>query len=190
MRARLVRCNGPRATVRPRLRLRRLAIGHHWIGPAVQQAAGDAGLALLIGAVGTFAGIVIRAALGAPGVVAGRRGRDGDEAGKDRRAQRQQRQLRLAHDPDSSLHRARYAPCIIRFRRAVLFQINGTKYARKKPCQAAGLQSQGSQDRYSTFRPANSTTFFHFSVSALISSPNASGVCTRGSPPSSTSRLV
>src|SRR6516165_9339623 len=48
----------------------------------------------------------------------------------------------------------------------------------------------GGAGDHSTLRPANSTTFFHLSVSALIISPKPSGEAISGAPPSSTKRWL
>src|SRR3954471_13122917 len=185
----LVRRDGPRPPVRPRLRRRNLAVGKAGIAIAVQQSAGHASLTLFIGAVGAFARIVILTALGTPGIVARRCRRDRREPGEGCRTECQQRQLRLAHDLTPLLTAYDTRHITSGFAKP-LYSNSTARHPEKSPAEPAGLQSRTSQDRYSTFRPANSTTFFHFSVSDLISSPNASGVCARGSPPSSTRRLA
>src|SRR4029078_9701997 len=102
-----------------------------------------------------FAGIIILAALGAPWVVPRRCGRDGGEAGQNRRAEHQQHQLRLAHDPTPLLPARYTVPSIIRFRGAVLFQINETNTQEKSP---AGRQGSYPRDHKIATRPSGRRT--------------------------------
>ena len=73
-----------RARTTPRLRL---TVGDPRIRTAEQQPAGHAGLTLVIGPIGAFAGIAVFAALGAPGIIAGSRGNGTDDPGDDHDAE-------------------------------------------------------------------------------------------------------
>src|ERR1700726_1767845 len=136
------------------------------IDVAIISTPGRARHALGIGLIRAVAGGPEIPALHAPGIIVGGGGTGARQGGAARRQYGQHGHCRIAHDR-SSPHKTVASPrlkneaAIGRFRRPP----------------------------HSTCAPANLTTFSHFSVSAAIIAPKASGVEISGSPPSSVRRF-
>src|SRR5260370_809506 len=140
-----------------------------WIDVAVDASPGGGRDAFRIGTVRAIAGNSPTPTLDAPGIIdrggrtrVGYRGSSGCQQG-------QHGQHCIAHDLVSSASAAA-----------------GVLRLTLKRCRLRNVPAA----LYSTFMPANSATFFHFSVSATIIAPKASGGPTSGSPPSSIRRVL
>src|SRR5450759_5245336 len=137
-----------------------------WIDVAINPSSGGGRHAFRIGPVGAIARNAPTPTLDAPGIVDRDRRRGAGQSGSAGRQQGQYRQHRIAHDLVSSAR-----TCLA---------------SRSKRCRLKKVPNAG----YSTCAPADLTTFSHFSVSAAIILPKASGVEISGSPPRSIRRAL